>query len=83
MASIGVVSVDLIASSMGLNARQMDRLLASSHAKKWPEKLVTPTSIYQTSGSAKENGRPKKEASDLGDSGEISRDTENDVEDGE
>lgn len=80
LASIGVVLIDLIASARGLNARQMERLLASSHAKGWPEKLIPIQSAFQSSGDEGKNGRPKKETSDLGDSGEVSRDTGDDGE---
>jgi hypothetical protein len=80
LASIGVVLIDLIASAQGLNARQLDRLLASSHAKGWPDKLKVVQSAFQTSGS--ENGRPIKDVGNLTDSGEISQDREYD-EDGD
>jgi hypothetical protein len=84
LASIGVVSIDLIASARGLNARQMERLLASSHAKGWPEKLVPIQSAFQTGDAgAGANGRPKKPTSELTGSGETSRDASDDGDEGD
>ena len=79
LASIGVVSIDLIASARGLNARQLGRLLASSHAKGYPEKLVPVQSSFQSaSKSDDENGRPKKDLKDLNENGEINQDRDED-----
>lgn len=79
MASIGIVSMDLLASSIGLNARQLQRLVASSNAKGYPEKLKPIQSAFQTSTKDLEEskvGREKKNIDELDDSGMATRDNQ-------
>ena len=74
LASIGVVSMDLIASARGLNARQLERLIAKSHARGFPEKLIPIQSAFHSSGEEGEKGRPKEDVENLSDAGELDRD---------
>jgi len=76
LASVGFVSIDLMAAARGFNGRQFRRLLASSNAHGFPDKLEPVQSAYHTADPNKksENGKPKSDDKDLDDSGEISRD---------
>jgi hypothetical protein len=81
LASQGIVLPQKIGASIGMNPFEFQKQLEEAQDNKWVDKLTPIVSGFQQSGQ-ESGGRPQKKDGELGESGEETRSSGNNVSKG-